>query len=130
VVATDSFRHRGKTDRIAQVLEGHPHWRPRLRVITHDLAAPFTDQTLHHLGHIDYVLALASESHVDRSIDDPVPFTQNNVNVALSTLELCRKLKPKHIILVSTDEVYGPEPVIRPRRRPSLSPTGAHTDCR
>jgi dTDP-glucose 4,6-dehydratase len=112
VVATDSFRHRGKTDRITQVLEGHPNWRPRLQVITHDLVAPFTDQTLHHIGPIDHVLAMASESHVDRSIDDPVPFVLNNVSVILSTLELCRKLNPLHVILISTDEVYGPEPVI------------------
>ncbi len=46
VVATDSFRHKGKTDRIAEVIEGKAHWRPRLQVITHDLAAPFTDHRL------------------------------------------------------------------------------------
>jgi nucleoside-diphosphate-sugar epimerase len=30
VIATDSFRHRGATDRIAQVLAPHPEWRSRL----------------------------------------------------------------------------------------------------
>lgn len=112
VVATDSFRHKGKTDRIAQVIDGHAHWRPRLQVITHDLSAPFTEQMIYRMGRVDYVLALASESHVDRSIDDPVPFIRNNVNVALSTLEFARIVKPRHTVLISTDEVYGPEPVI------------------
>jgi dTDP-glucose 4,6-dehydratase len=111
VVATDSFRHKGKTDRIAQVIEGQAHWRPRLQVITHDLSAPFTDQMAYRMGHIDYVLALASESHVDRSIDDPVNFVRNNVNVVLSTLEYCRVVKPAHVVLISTDEIYGPEPL-------------------
>ena len=104
VVATDSFRHKGKTDRIAEVMAGHERWGSRLQVITHDLAAPFTDQTIYGLGHIDAVLALASESHVDRSIVDPVPFVLNNVNVALSTLEFARKVKPRHIVLISTDD--------------------------
>lgn len=110
VVATDSFRHKGKTDRIAQIIEPNTHWRPRLDVFTHDMQAPFTDQMIYRMGHIDYVIALASESHVDRSIEDPVPFVRNNVNVVLSTLEFCRAVKPKHVVVVSTDEVYGPEP--------------------
>lgn len=109
VVVTDSFTHRGKTDRIAQVLDGKPHWRPRIKVVTHDLNAPFSDQTIARLGKITYVIAMASESHVARSIEDPVPFIRNNVNVILNTLELCRKVSPRHVIVISTDEVYGPE---------------------
>lgn len=109
VIATDSFRHRGKTDRIAQVLQGHAHWLPRVKVITHDLAAPFSEQTVGSLGKIDYIIAMASESHVERSIEDPVPFVRNNVNVALTTLELAREIKPRAFVLISTDEVYGPE---------------------
>lgn len=112
VVATDSFRHKGKTDRIAQVLQDKAHWRPRVRIITHDLAAPFTEQTIYSMSKLDYIIAMASESHVDRSITDPVPFVRNNVNVALSTLELAREMKPKAVVLISTDEVYGPEPVV------------------
>lgn len=112
VIATDSFRHRGKADRIAQVIQPCAHWRPRLEVITHDLSAPFSEQTMYRLGHIDYLIAVASESHVERSIEDPVPFIRNNVNVILSTLELAREVKPRHTIIISTDEVYGPEPVL------------------
>src|SRR5215468_9333095 len=78
VVATDSFRHRGKTDRISQVLEDHPNWRPRLHVVTHDLSAPFTEQMIWRMGKIDHIIAMASESHVDRSLEDPVPFVRNN----------------------------------------------------
>lgn len=119
IVATDSFRHRGKADRIAQVLQGDESWPARISVITHDLAAPFTEQTIRRMGKIDYVIAMASQSHVDRSIDDPVPFVLNNVNVALNTLEYCRMANPRHVIIISTDEVYGP--LVQHRHRPANS---------
>src|ERR1700743_3346397 len=114
VVATDSFRHKGKTDRISEVLDNGPYhrtsvsWRTRTKVITHDLTAPFSSQAIDAMGEIDYIVAFASESHVDRSIADPVPFVKNNVDVALNTLELTRQVNPKAFVLVSTDEVYGP----------------------
>lgn len=115
VAATDSFRHKGKTDRIAEVLEGHdqvaalrPWWSERTQVMTHDLTAPFSVQAASDLEDTDYIVAFASESHVDRSITDPVPFFMNNCAVALNTLELARKVRPRAFVLVSTDEVYGP----------------------
>lgn len=106
----DSFRHKGKTDRIAEMLEAHPDWRERCFVVTHDLAAPFSDQMINRIGHIDYIINMASESHVDRSIDDPVPFVENNVSLVLNMLEYARKVKPEIFIQVSTDEVYGAAP--------------------
>jgi len=112
VVATDSFRHKGKTDRIVtQTGDLHgPQVAQRLTVITHDLAAPVSAQMQLRIGHVDYVIAMASASHVDRSIEDPAGFVRNNVDVALSTLEYCRAAAPDHVILISTDEVYGPVP--------------------
>jgi dTDP-glucose 4,6-dehydratase len=115
VVLTDSFRHKGKTDRIREVLDNAPKMRPaqekrwyeRTQVITHDLTVPFSKQAVQAMGEIDYIVAFASESHVDRSISDPVPFIKNNTDVVLTTMELARELKPKAVVWVSTDEVYG-----------------------
>jgi dTDP-glucose 4,6-dehydratase len=116
VAATDSFRHHGKTDRVAHVLGGSDSavhtsgrtWRERVTVVTHDLTVPFSTQAVAAMGHVDYMIALASESHVDRSLADPVPFAMNNTAVALSTLQLARQLQPRVLVLLSTDEVYGP----------------------
>jgi dTDP-glucose 4,6-dehydratase len=119
IVATDSFRHKGKTDRITEVLMQHDAvpehelatsalWLNRVQVLTHDLTVPFSEQSVERLGQIDYIVAYASESHVDRSISDPVPFVRNNVDVALNTLELARRLSPRALVWISTDEVYGP----------------------
>lgn len=118
VTATDSFRHKGKTDRIAQVLDSGPDgWRQRVSVVTHDLAAPVSSQLARKIGDVDYILALASLSHVDDSIADPVGFTRNNVDIALSTLEYARAARPQALIWVSTDEVYGPTGTNQPPHR-------------
>lgn len=108
ITCTDSFRHKGLTDRITAVLDGRPDQRHRVTVITHDLAAPVSAQMRRRIGYTDYVLAYAAESHVDRSITDPVPFVSNNVAVALNTLEYARAASPSALVWVSTDEVYGP----------------------
>lgn len=125
VVATDSFRHRGTTDRIAQVLRGGPAWaepdawRDRVTVLQHDLRAPFSEQAqavIAGSGGLDYLIAMASQSHVDTSITDPVAFVENNMAVALNTLELARQLRPKAVVMISTDEVYGPADPGHPHR--------------
>lgn len=89
-----SWRHKGNALNIKP--------QPRVDVITHDLVGPLPD-----LGDFDYILNLASESHVDRSISDPVSFIENNVSSTLQMLEYARKHTPKVFIQFSTDEVYG-----------------------
>jgi dTDP-glucose 4,6-dehydratase len=108
VVCTDSFKHKGKTDRIAEVLAAHPEDASRVTVVTHDLTAPFSTQTIFKIGRCNYVIAYASESHVNRAIENPVPFVMNNTAVMLNTLEYARMVKTDAVIHVSTDEVYGP----------------------
>lgn len=103
IVGIDSWRHKGDSMRLA-----HLKSNPRLKIFTHDLTAPISDRLAEAMGPIDYVLNIASESHVDRSIVDPVPFVKNNVALALEIGEYCRKIKPSAIYQMSTDEVFGP----------------------
>lgn len=61
---------------------------------------------------IDSVIHLAAESHVDRSIKDPLSFARTNVMGTLSLLQAAKTnwnddLKGKLFYHVSTDEVYG-----------------------
>lgn len=118
-VCIGSFRHRGKTDRITEILIAHDAvpedelatedlWTNRVTVLTHDLTTPVSNQMVEKIGDIDWMVCYASESHVTRSINDPVPFIENNVKVALQSMELARVLKPKGVIWISTDEVCGP----------------------
>jgi len=82
----------------------------RVQVFTVDLGDPLSDGIKKEVERVDYILNLASESHVDRSIKEPVPFVQSNVNLVLSVLEWARKIKPKKIIQFGTDEIYGTAP--------------------
>lgn len=59
-----------------------------------------------------HVLHFAAESHVDRSIIDPLAFVKTNVLGTATLLNACRKfwkkdLKGKLFYHISTDEVYG-----------------------
>lgn len=107
-VCTDSFRHMGKTDRLREVLAEVPQHADRVTVLAHDLRAPISPQMAYAIGPVDYLIAMASESHVDRSIYDPRPFVENNVAVALTVLEFVREHGVEKLVHVSTDEVYGP----------------------
>jgi dTDP-glucose 4,6-dehydratase len=62
--------------------------------------------------HFDAVIHLAAESHVDRSIMDPLSFVKTNVIGTVTLLNGCRKhwkdnSAGKRFYHVSTDEVYG-----------------------
>ncbi len=53
------------------------------------------------------LIHFAAESHVDKSFNSSLNFTINNTFGSHVLLEICRKKKPKKIIFISTDEVYG-----------------------
>lgn len=112
VVAVDSFRHKGRLDRLGVLLKSHPEWRPRLDVITHDLCAPFTPDQTASVSPVDYLIHLASLSDVADSIADPVPFVRNNVELQLNVLDIAVWVQGlKAFVQFSTDEVYGPAAV-------------------
>ena len=57
---------------------------------------------------LDTVVNVAAETHVDRSIADPVAFMQSNVIGVFNILEAVRKEnREAKLVHVSTDEVYG-----------------------
>lgn len=110
VVMTDSFRHKGYYDRLTTMYKEHKEWdKERFGVINHDLTIPFTEREIDKIGHVDYVINLASLSDVQDSIDNPVPFVRNNIDIVLNMLEYARIAKPEAFIQFSTDEVYGPD---------------------
>lgn len=108
IVVIDSFRHMGKTDRVTHMLETHPEYIPRVTVLTHDLSVPFSAQLIERIGPIDYIVNMASESSVDRSITSPREFVNNNVNLMHTMTEYARAQPVKKFLHISTDEVYGP----------------------
>ena len=55
----------------------------------------------------DAVVHFAAESHVDRSIYEPAPVIETNVNGTFVLLQVARKLGIDRFVHISTDEVYG-----------------------
>lgn len=75
----------------------------RLTIYYHNLCSPLPKIEC------DYIINFASDSHVDKSIQDPIPFVLNNVHSCLNVLEFAKETKAR-LIQISTDEVYGPAP--------------------
>lgn len=109
IVGIASWQHKGVPERISES-EIYQYNSDRVDIYTHDLNAPMSDILKARIGHVDVIINCAADSHVDRSIVDPVPFIQNNVNIALHMLEYAREVKPRVFMQISTDEVYGPAP--------------------
>jgi dTDP-glucose 4,6-dehydratase len=110
IVCVCSWRHKGIPERVKNALAGDEDFRNRVTIITHDLTAPFTERTKKSLGKIDYILNIASNSHVNRSITNPEEFIVGNTALAFNMLELARELKPTLFLQFSTDETFGPAP--------------------
>lgn len=108
IVCIVSWKHKGTPERIENAWKGQD--KDRVTIIRHDLEAPLTEMTKSRLGKIDYILNIASNSHVNRSIEYPVPFVEGNIQLILNMLELARELKPELFLQFSTDEVYGVAP--------------------
>lgn len=109
VVVTDSFKdeHKGYFDRVTRMCKDHTEWKKRIRVFTHDLNVQFTQREINDIGHVDYIINLASRSDVQASVDDPLPFVRNNTELMLTMLEYAKATKPEVFLHFSTDEVYG-----------------------
>lgn len=119
-----------------RILDSVKEYSDRVTLIWHDLRSPINPIVDAQIGHIDYVWHLAANSHVDRSIAQPLEFFHDNVigtahlmewakqrnnylrNPSLSSEDLSKQfnyLKEdvghiEKIINFNTDEVFGPAP--------------------
>lgn len=100
----------------------------RLKIVRVDLADGISPVKDEEIGHIDYVIHLAANSHVDRSITHPKEFFEDNVMGTVNLLEWARlrnrnwqklgtsefDFSKQHLgpiekfINAGTDEVFGP----------------------
>jgi len=111
-IVTDSFRHRGNSARLRSVFEEVESATKRVKVVTHDLTTPIDSVTGREFGDVSIIISMASESHVDRSIEEPSNFIKNNTDLILTLLNFSRQLDSIELFLqISTDEVYGPAPL-------------------
>lgn len=95
---------------------------PNYLFVKADICDFDTIYTLMQQYHVDGIIHLAAESHVDRSIKDPFTFARTNVMGTLSLLQAAKlyweslpeKWEGKRFYHISTDEVYGALELTKP----------------
>jgi dTDP-glucose 4,6-dehydratase len=116
IVGIDSFRHKGTPQRLIDIAGEETLANDRVAIHKHDLSVPINHQLENLLLErtlagwqkpIDIIINMASESAVERSIDDPVACLKNNFDLTLNMLEFARRVKPERFFQVSTDECFG-----------------------
>jgi dTDP-glucose 4,6-dehydratase len=98
IVVLDKLTYAGNLDNLKDVSD-------RITFIQGDIANP--EDVEKAVTGVDAILNFAAESHVDRSLRDPLPFIRTNIEGTLLLLEAARKHQIKRFLHVSTDEVYG-----------------------
>lgn len=84
---------------------------PNLKCLTWNLELPFSQQIQEQIGNINIIIHMAADTHVDKSIVNPVTVISNNIMSTVYLLEYARTLKDLKIFVnFSTDEIYGDAP--------------------
>jgi len=113
----DALTYAGNLENIADVQE-----KPNYTFIKGDIVDADFILELFEEHQFDGVIHLAAESHVDRSITDPLAFVKTNVIGTMNLLNASKSIwaanyEGKRFYHISTDEVYG-----------SLGATGLFTE--
>lgn len=110
VVVLDALTYAGDLGNLADVKDD-----PRLVFVHGDVADSLLVDELFERHRPRAVVHFAAESHVDRSISDPLRFVQTNVMGTANLLSVCQRRLGRlpadfRFINISTDEVYGSLP--------------------
>ena len=113
----DALTYAGNLENIADIEQA-----PNYTFIKGDITEAAFIEALFQQHQFDGVIHLAAESHVDRSITDPLAFVKTNVIGTMNLLNAAREswknnFAGKRFYHISTDEVYG-----------SLGATGLFTE--
>jgi dTDP-glucose 4,6-dehydratase len=122
IVGLDSLTYAGNPENMEYL---PPEQKKRFTFIKGDICDPDLVRLVFERNPIDRVVHFAAESHVDRSIHDPLVFLRTNILGTAILLDSARTVwKPREsgaperrFLQVSTDEVYG-----------SLGPEGFFTE--
>ena len=106
VINLDALTYAGNLENLKDIED-----RPNYQFLKGDIADPELVEGLFAEQPVDGVIHLAAESHVDRSITDPMAFIRTNIVGTVNLLNACRKAWKgtggKRFYHISTDEVYG-----------------------
>jgi len=107
IVNLDKLTYAGNLENLRDVEN-----KPNYEFVKGDIVDTDSMLQLFEKYKFDAVIHLAAESHVDRSISDPLAFIHTNINGTVNLLNAARvtwkdNMNGKRFYHVSTDEVYG-----------------------
>ena len=107
IINLDSLTYAGNLENLKEI-ENYPNYK----FVKVDICNASKIKEVFEENNIDAVIHLAAESHVDRSITNPLEFAQTNIMGTLLLLNQCKEswkedFKDKLFYHISTDEVYG-----------------------
>ncbi len=117
IINLDALTYAGNLNNLLDVQDADNYEFVKGDITDHDLVAQLVSEKK-----ITGIIHLAAESHVDRSIEDPMAFVKTNVLGTGNLLDAARKVWKQNGVEgrfyhISTDEVYG-----------ELGPTGYFTE--
>jgi UDP-glucuronate 4-epimerase len=63
--------------------------------------------TIYEQAAADIVLHLAAQAGVRYSLENPRAYIESNIDGSFNLIELCRRSRPRHLLIASTSSVYG-----------------------
>lgn len=110
IINVDQLTYAGNLENLKEI-KNHPHYQ----FIKADICDHKSLSKLFNEYSIDYVVNFAAETHVDRSIRNPMVFAETNILGTINLLTIAKDaweiensfLPGKKFIQISTDEVYG-----------------------
>lgn len=117
IINLDKLTYAGNLDNLVDVAD-----LPNYTFVRGDICHSELVRGLLESHQVSGIIHLAAESHVDRSISDPLVFAKTNVLGTLTLLQAAKdywesrpeKYEGKLFYHISTDEVYGALPLTRP----------------
>lgn len=111
VVCLDRLDTSGNLNRLSEFIDVNEGYRNRFKFVFHDLKAEINSLIASDIGKITHIFHLAASSHVDRSIENPMLFVQDNVVGTVNLLNYARTVDSlQYVQNFSTDEVFGDAP--------------------
>ena len=110
IINVDKLTYAGNLENLNE-LKNHPHYQ----FIKADICDYKSLSKIFNEYSIDYVVNFAAETHVDRSIINPMLFVETNILGTINLLTIAKEAweiengfpPGKKFIQISTDEVYG-----------------------
>ena len=111
IVNLDLLTYAGNLENLVDIEQ-----RPNYNFIKGDICDPLLLRKIFDKYDINGVIHLAAESHVDRSIDDPLSFIHTNIYGTATLLNISKEywgknFEGKIFYQISTDEVFGSLPM-------------------